>query len=281
MDALRTCISELDDIEGSVSVWCGLPGAEPAVTLHPDTPHYPASTMKIGVMAAAYRLADAGEIDLDAHVEVHDQFTSAVGGVFTMDSEYDSDPQVWRRLHETASLRWLIRRMIVRSSNLATNLVLEQVGYQAAQEAYRAAGAADSLTRRGIEDYAARDAGVDNEVTAADLAAQLSAIHQATLASPRACAEMLQILRDQEIRVDFSKGMPDDADVALKNGWITGLRHSAALVYPTDADAYVLVACATSPAAYAENGDDEVCRSFARLSAAAWQSRRQLAPTRR
>lgn len=276
MDALTRFDARFGALAGDFSVWCGRPGKAPVYSLDPDRLHYPASTMKIGVMAAAYRRGDAGELDLDAPVAVHNGFTSAVGGGFAMDAEYDSDPEVWQLAGSTASLRWLVRRMIVRSSNLATNLVLDAVGYAAAQEAYRVAGATRSITRRGIEDYAARDAGVDNEITAADLAAQLSAIQLGRMASAAACAEMLAVLRAQEFQVDLARGLPEGVPIALKNGWIDGVRHSAALVYPDDAEPYVLVACGSSPLATSQEGDDEVCRAFAELSAAVWEHRAEL-----
>src|SRR5690606_8128549 len=111
-------------------------------------------------------MAEQGALDLDDEVFVHHQFTSAVGGPYQVSSGYDSDPQVWQRLGTTASLWWLLKRMIVRSSNLATNLALERTGYIPVQEVWRACDAKHSLTRRGIEDYAAAEAGVDNEVTA-------------------------------------------------------------------------------------------------------------------
>ncbi len=275
-DALTKLDGEIDALPGDFSVWLGRPGHEPAYARTADHAHYPASTMKIGVMAAAFRLADAGELDLDSQVAVHNHFTSAVGGHFSMDPDYDSDPQVWQYQGATVTLRWLVRRMIVRSSNLATNLVLEKVGYTAAQDAYRVCGATNSMTRRGIEDAAARDAGVDNEVTAKDLALQLSAIHSHTLASPQACKEMLAILADQELNTDFARGLPDDVEVALKNGWIVGVRHSAAVIYPHDAPPFVLSACATSPLAHSEDGDDEVCLLYGRLARAAWNARHEL-----
>ncbi|MGH8880475.1 MAG: serine hydrolase [Stackebrandtia sp.] len=276
MDALTRFDARFDALDGDFSVWCGRPGAEPVYTRSPDRLHYPASTMKIGVMAAAYRLADAGKLDLDEQITVHNSFTSAIGGGFSMDAGEDSDTQVWQHQDATASLRWLIRRMIVRSSNLATNLVLEKVGYAAAQDAYRAAGAKYSITRRGIEDAAARDAGVDNEVSAADLAAQLSAIHLGRLASEQSCKEMLDVLSSQELHGDFARGLPEGTKLALKNGWIEGIRHSAAIVYPDDTTPYVLAACGTSPLAMSQDGDDDVCRAFADLSALVWQHRAQL-----
>lgn len=276
MEELTSFEERLVALEGTVSVWCGRPGLTAAYTRLPDATHYPASTMKIGVMAAAYRLADTGLLDLDAEVPIHDQFTSAVGGIFAMDPHYDSDTEVWNRLGDTASLRWLIRRMIVRSSNLATNLVLEQVGYGAAQDAFRVAGDTRSITRRGIEDYSARDAGVDNEVTAADLAAQLSAIHSGRMASRDACAEMISVLSDQELNTDLVRGLPSGVASASKNGWITGVRHGAMLVLPDDAEPYVLVACATTPLATSDEGDDPVCEAFADLSAIVWKNRHRL-----
>ena len=279
MKELTSFEDRLVALGGTVSVWCGRPGDSAAYSRLPDAIHYPASTMKVGVMAAAYRLADAGQLDLDAEVGVHDRFTSAVGGVFTMDPDYDSDPQVWDRLGDSVSLRWLIRRMIVRSSNLATNLVLERVGYGAAQAAYRAVGDTRSITRRGIEDYAARDAGVDNEITAADLAAQLAAIHSGTMASPAACDEMLEILTAQEITVDLATGLPEGVKAAAKNGWVTGIRHGAMIVYPDDAEPYVLVACASSPLATSDDGDDPVCRTFGELSGLVWDARHRLGST--
>lgn len=281
MEELTSFEGRLVALGGTVSVWCGRPGLPAAYSRLPDVPHYPASTMKVGVMAAAYRLADAGRLDLDAEITIHNGFTSAVGGMFTMDPDYDSDPQVWDRVGGSASLRWLIRRMIVRSSNLATNLVLEQVGYGAAQEAFRVVGDTRSITRRGIEDYAARDAGVDNEITAVDLAAQLAAIHTGSMASRAACDEMLAVLQAQEINVDLAMGLPDGVRSASKNGWITGVRHGAMLVYPDDTDPYVLVVCASSPLATSEDGEDPVCRTLGELSALVWDLRHRLGTTAR
>ncbi|MGH3646634.1 MAG: serine hydrolase [Micromonosporaceae bacterium] len=272
----------LADAGGTVSVWCGPVAGQPRFTRLAGAPHYPASTMKLAVLAAAYRLADAGTLDLDAPVEVHNDFGSAAPGAarFRMDPDYDSDPSVWARLGETASLRWLARRMIVLSSNLATNLVLEHTGYAAATAAWRAAaavgpaggaGAASSVVRRGIEDYAAREAGIDNLVTAADLAALLGAIATDRIASAAACHEMRQVLLAQEKNDDLPMGLPTGTPVAHKNGWVDGIRHDAAIVYPADAPAYLLVACLSTP-----SPDERMRQLMARIAAASWAGRHRL-----
>jgi beta-lactamase class A len=118
---------------------------------------------------------------------------------------------------------------------LATNLVLEQVWArdpEGVAEVWREAGAKGSVTARGIEDYAAQKTGLTNLVTAADLAALFAAIRTNRLASPSSCAEMLEVLLAQEVDDDIVKGLPEGTRAAHKNGWVKGIRHSAALILP-------------------------------------------------
>lgn len=253
-----------------MSVWCGRLGqATPAYDRNPDITHYAASTMKTAVMAAAYRLADAGRLDLDADIPVHDDFASATGTArYATTADYDNDPQPWERLGRTAPLRWLIRRMIVRSSNLATNLVLEPVGFEPVAEVWRAVGARHSYVARGIQDYGAEQAGLTNLVTAADLAALLAAIGTERLATPTSCHEMLDVLHAQQVTVDVVAGLPEGTRVAHKNGWVDGIRHSSALILPDDAPPYLLVTCVTAPL------DKEAgCAVVAKVAEASWTDR--------
>ncbi len=164
---------ELAAVPGTVSAYVGPLDGPPAYTRLPDATHYGASTMKVAVLVALHRSG----LDLDAPVTVHNAHHSALpgGAVFGNDPVDDSDTLTWARIGGTASLRWLAERMIVRSGNLATNLCIEAVGLPAVAEVWRDAGARHSVTDRGIEDLAARDAGLENLVTAADLAALFGA----------------------------------------------------------------------------------------------------------
>ena len=283
--AIAALDSELDQFPGTVSVWFGPVDGAAIYQRHAEVGHYPASTMKLAVLAAAYRLADRGVLDLDEQVTVHNRFRSAAPGApeFTMDPEYDSDPEVWARLGGKASLRWLAERMIILSSNLATNLVLERTGYDAATAAFTAAGATGSVVRRGIEDYAARDAGMDNRVTAADLAALLGAIAEHRIASPEACREMHGILLAQRKNDDLPAGLPPGTPVAHKNGWVDGIRHDAGIVHSPDAPPYRLVVCisATKPDEATEADyaalDATMRDLMRRIAQASWDDRHRLA----
>ncbi|HET8660981.1 MAG TPA: serine hydrolase [Micromonosporaceae bacterium] len=281
--------AELATVGGTVSVWYGRPGRPAAYTRLPDVAHYAASTMKVAVLAAVYRTAEAGRLDLDAPVEVRNEFPSAAPGAppFGCDRGYDNDEAVWQRLGGWAPLRWLARRMIVRSSNLATNICLASVGLDAVAEVWRRAGAGHSVVGRGIEDTAASQAGITNLVTAADLAALLGAVAgggtgpEATagpeaIAGPASCREMTEVLLAQEHRDDLAAGLPSDVPVAHKNGWVRGIRHGAGVVYPADAPPYAIVCCTTTPLATNDAGD-EACRLLARVAAASWADRHALA----
>lgn len=263
---------------GTVSVYVGRPGAPPAYLREPDTGHYAASTMKIAVLAALYRAADAGILDLDAPVPVTNRFGSAAAGAppYRCRPEDDNDPLPWQREGRSAALRWLASRMIVRSSNLATNIVLGHVGLPAVAQVWSLAGATHSHTGRGIADVDARRAGITNTVTARDLAALLAAITLGAagrhrLAGAAACRAMLDVLCAQERTEDLAAGLPPGTVLAHKNGWVDGVRHGAGLVLPGDAPPYAVVVCTSTDLA-----DTAACDLIARVSAAAWQLRHRL-----
>jgi beta-lactamase class A len=253
---------ELADAPGTVSAFVGpLDAGPPAYTRLPDATHYAASTMKVAVLLAVLRSG----LDLDAPVPVHNRHRSAAPGApeFGNDPAEDSDEQVWARIGGTASLRWLAERMIVRSGNLATNLCLDAVGFPAVADAWRASGATHSVTGRGIEDSAARAAGRDNLVTAADLAALLADAVRDQMARA--------VLEAVEHRDDLAAGLPPGTRIAQKSGWVTGIRHGAGVVFPPDAPAYRIAVCTST-----DLDDAVACRLVARVSAAAWGARHDL-----
>ncbi|MFF5179841.1 serine hydrolase [Micromonospora sp. NPDC000316] len=279
--------AHLDRVPGTVSAYVGRLDAPPSWTRHADAAHYAASTMKVAVLVALHRAAEAGTLELDGDVPVVNEFDSAQPGAprFSCAPHYDNDDAVWERVGGSAPLRWLAERMIVRSSNLATNLLIGQVGLPAVAEVWALAGARHSVTGRGIEDFAARDAGITNAVTAADLAALLGALATGAatpgrLASPAGCADMLDVLLAQEHREDLAAGLPEGTRIAHKNGWVRGVRHGAGVVLPDDAPPYVIAVCTTTDLADGGTGGEEVeddaCLLIAHISAQVWAARHRL-----
>src|SRR5439155_229670 len=139
-------------------------------------------------------------------------------------------------------VRELLELMITRSSNLATNILIERVGASRAQASARALGAWSIQVLRGVEDGAAYRAGLNNTTTARDLGVLLGAIATGRAASRGACDSMLAILGRQEFNEGIPVGVPPGTRVAHKTGWIGEVvYHDAALVYPSAGVGYVLV----------------------------------------
>ncbi|ABP55567.1 serine hydrolase [Salinispora tropica] len=275
--------AHLDRVPGTVSAYLArLDATAPTWIRHPATTHYAASTMKVAVLVALYRALEAGRLASDTAVPVRNEFDSAQPGAarFGCTRPVHNDDDVWDRLGGTAPLRWLAERMIVRSSNLATNLLLDQVGLPAVADVWARAGARHSVTGRGIEDFAARAGGITNLITAADLAAllrdlALGATRPGPLATPESCTAMLELLVAQEHREDLAVGLPVGARIAHKNGWVRGVRHSVGVVYPDDAPPYVLAVCTTNDDPD-HSPDEDACQLIADISARAFARRHQL-----
>jgi beta-lactamase class A len=231
-----------------VSVWLGEPGGPPVLARREDRVHYAASTMKLPLLVAAYRLHERGELDLDREVPVHNDLRSVHdGSVFHLDQDDDQDDETWDLVGRTATLRRLARHATVKSGNLATDLLLEHVGTAEVAAVLRDAGCSPATRLpRGIEDAAARRAGLDNLVTAADLARVLGGVATRRLASAGTCEQVEAVLAGQEHRDQVPAGLPEGTYVANKTGWVEGVAHDVALVRPAGHPAYVLVLCATA-----------------------------------
>lgn len=201
-----------------------------------------ASTMKVPVMLAVLEAVDQGRLSLEQPVAVRNQFASIVdGSPFVLYAEEDGDPGLYDETGSTVPLENLLRRMIVRSSNLATNLLIELVGPAAVMDLMGRLGADDIRILRGVEDEKAYEAGLNNVTSAWDMMLVMKAIAEQKAVSPRASQVMVEILRGQEFREKIPAGVPEGVVVANKTGNITRISHDAAIVYPPGRLPYVLV----------------------------------------
>jgi beta-lactamase class A len=202
-----------------------------------------ASTMKVPVMIQIFRDADSGLLGLDDSLVVRATFPSLVdGSPFDVSKDDDSDSTLYLRVGRRASIRELLDLMITRSSNLATNILIERVGAERAQSTARALGAWSIRVLRGVEDGKAYRAGLNNTTTARDLGVLLAAIADHRAASPASCGEMLRTLEAQEFNEGIPAGVPPGTRVAHKTGWIGEVvYHDAGVVYPPGRKRYVLV----------------------------------------
>ncbi len=264
---------ELDELAAEygavVSVWMGTLDGRAWVERDAAVVHHPASTVKLALVVALHRAAEAGELGLDDEVLVTDRLASVVPGqTYLTTQDYDQDDAVWDRLGRTATLGWLGERAIVASSNLATNLLVDRLGVDAVNAVYADLGAVSSRLARGIQDGPGADLGWENTATAADLAAVLRAIADRTAASRGGCERIEAVLARCEDNAGIPAGLPPGTYVAHKPGWIEHVCHDVGIVRPEGEAPWVLAILTRAPLA-----EDEGFRLVAEVAGACWNGR--------
>ena len=210
--------------------------------LNADSSFHAASTMKVPVMIELFRRAAAGSFAMEQRLMLVNQFASiADGSPYALDSNSDSDTTLYHRIGERVAIDTLLRLMITRSSNFATNTLIELVGAANVNRTMRSLGAQRIQVRRGVEDGKAFDRGLNNTTTARDMAVILRSIETGAAGSPAATRAMREILLAQEFNDKIPAGVPAGVRVAHKTGEISSHSHDAAIVYPPGKQPYVLV----------------------------------------
>ncbi|MGI8508725.1 MAG: serine hydrolase [Gemmatimonadaceae bacterium] len=210
--------------------------------LHADSAVHAASTMKLPVMMRLYHEAETGKLNLDGRIKLVNQFASIVDGSrYALDPKVDGDTAIYATVGDSITVRDLIRHMITRSSNLATNTLIALANPDSVNAMMRAFGATHMRVLRGVEDQKAFDGGLNNMATARDLATLLTVLERGHAAGAAATAEMRGVLLAQEFNEKIPAGLPAGVRVAHKTGDITGIAHDAAIVYPPGRAPYVLV----------------------------------------
>ena len=213
-----------------------------SLDINADSVFHAASTMKIPVMIEVLRRSQLGGFGLDQEILLVNQFASlADGSPFSLNAADDGDTTLYGKIGERVTVRELLRRMITRSSNLATNQLIELVSAARVTQTAHEFGATHMSVLRGVEDQKAFDKGLINTTTSADLATLLAAIERGTLLSRESSAEMREVLLAQEFNEKIPAGLPPGTKVAHKTGEITAVSHDAAVIYPEGRKPYVLV----------------------------------------
>lgn len=201
-----------------------------------------ASTIKVPVLLAVYEAIEQHRLEPYSRVHVRNRFLGVVDGrPFRVGEDRDANAEVHAALGRMLTVHELAEHMIVTSSNLATNLLLDLVGVEAARASLARLHLGGIDLQRGVEDETAWEAGINNRVTAAGLCDAMRLIEEGKAISPEASRAMLDILHQQRFRSGIPAGLPEDARVANKTGEISTVAHDAGIVYLDGRDAYVVV----------------------------------------
>lgn len=230
-----------------------------------STTHYAASTLKLAIGVTALAEIEAGRADPRQPIAVHDGFRSTTGVLFRLARDDDQDDATWDRVGETETFGGLVERMIVDSSNIASNLIADQVTLAAIGRTLQAVPAPGLAMRHLFGDVPARRSSLRNSVTADGLCRTVAALARGRLLSAKGTDQLLGLLARQTTRRMIPAGLPDATWSAGKPGWLDEVTHDVQLVRPDGAPEYILAVCTTTE--LGARADDLI----ARISRTTWE----------
>ncbi|RRB07192.1 serine hydrolase [Larkinella rosea] len=201
-----------------------------------------ASTMKTPVMVEVYKQVAQKRFSLTDSILIKNQFKSIVdGSLYSLRPEDDSETKLYTEVGKKRTLYSIMYDMIIVSSNLATNLIIDLVDARKVTQTMRELGIKNSNVLRGVEDTKAFQKGLNNTVTAYDLMILFEKIATGKAVSPQASEAMIKVLLDQHFSSVIPAKLPKDVKVAHKSGSFATVRHDSGIVYLPDGRQYVIV----------------------------------------
>ncbi len=146
----------------------------------------------------------------------------------------------------TISIDRLARAMIQESDNTASNVLIDFLGFERIMRTVHRAGLHHTQLKRHFQDRNAIAHHSENLTTAHDMGLLLYNIergaHEAlhTVASPKSCRRMIDILLRQEDHDKIARGLPKGMPLANKTGEIDGVRNDIGIVDPYGDSPYVI-----------------------------------------
>ncbi len=212
------------------------------ILINEKMPFHAASTMKTPVLIELYRQVAAGRFSLNDSLTIKNEFSSIVdGSLYSLDATDDSELELYKKLGKKATIADLAYKMIILSSNLATNMLIEKVSADSVMKTMKTLGAKDIKVLRGVEDTKAFEKGLNNSTTALDNLLIFEQLANEKVVSITASQQMTKILLDQKFNEIIPALLPANVKVAHKTGSITGIQHDGGIVFLPDGRKYVLV----------------------------------------
>lgn len=210
--------------------------------INADSVFHAASTMKTPVMAELFRQAAESKFSLTDSIVIKNEFKSIVdGSPYSLSRDSDSDTLIYERVGKKETIMNLMTDMIIVSSNLATNILIDLVGAKKVDSLLLSIGARNMHVLRGVEDTKAFEAGLNNTTSARGQLLLYELIATSKLVDEKSSSEMIRVLSDQRFGEIIPARLPKDVIIAHKTGSITGVQHDGGIVLLPDGRKYILV----------------------------------------
>ena len=264
MTALETFIAQVLQTDKTIAVAVHDLESGREILINAHEAFHPASTFKVHVMMEVFHQAQQGLFSLDDPLAILNSFISiADGSPFSLLEKDDAETTLYRRPGEKESIAELTRLMIVRSSNLATNILIEKVGAKKVNAFIRELGIDGVTVQRGVEDNVAFRRGLNNSATAHGLTQTMRLLAAGQVVSKQASERMIEILLGQEFNESIPARLSRAVKVAHKTGWTGDVYHDTGIVYSNGRKPYCI---SLMTRGFAEDKADEAHACMAAIS---------------
>jgi beta-lactamase class A len=206
-------------------------------------------TIKIPVMIELYAEAQAGYLKLTDALPVHNDFKSIVdGSEYQLDPKGDPDPDVYKSIGSTMTLRDLCDHMVTRNSDLAADLLIEKLGAEQIRERLQTLHIDGIDFRRGFESTPSAK-GPNNSTSARGLMELLWTLANGDAVTSDVSKEMIGIIAHSasgdSAPASAAANAPADSGDSSRTAHlttdITGVHHEETIVYGARSFVVVIV----------------------------------------
>lgn len=189
-----------------------------------------ASLVKIPIMAASFKAAREGKINLDESVLLKGSY-KAQGSGLLKNVPAGTSVKVSR----------LLELMVTDSDNTAANMLIDLLGFDYINDYSRQLGLEETNLSRKMMDFRRRRRGVENYTTPADMAYVLEKIYKKRLLNDGASKECLNLLAGQRYNDRLPAKLPAGTKVAHKTGLERNVCHDVGIIFTRRGDIMVCV----------------------------------------
>jgi len=197
-------------------------------SLRADEPVRTASTIKLAILAETFHQIAQGKIKWDDEIVLTKEKKKGGSGILF---EFSDNTKI--------DLRTAVHLMIVLSDNSATNLVLDKVTTDSVNDFMDTLGLKQTRSLRKVfgggeskawDDPANKPFGLGRS-SPRDMVRLLEMMEKGEVVSKEASAEMIAILKHQQLKDGIGRGLPDAVESASKSGALDALRSDVGIIY--------------------------------------------------
>jgi beta-lactamase class A len=219
---------EVADFKGKVWIYAKNLDTGKDYALRADEQTRTASTIKLAIMAEAFRQVSEGKVKWDDSIELTKEKKQGGSGIlfeFTDGTKID--------------LKTAVHLMIVVSDNTATNLVLDKITADSVNDLMDTLGLGDIRSMRKIGGGGDAKAWADPQnklfglgrSSPRQMVKLIEMMERGQVVSTGASAEMIAILKRQQFKDGIGRGQSDTTPVASKSGALDRFRADVGIVY--------------------------------------------------